>query len=412
MLQRGGKAMTDANNAASAATDVATPRSSASVFSSWWLQEKAARLGARLAASSDAPWRVGTKVIVARHAHVVEVLNRDLEFIIAPVNETRIDEVNAGTFVLGMDRDADLARERQALYQALDGVDLTAIRNTAAARAQTLAGQAKTELDVVDGYARTVAAETAVALFGVSGPDPRTFKDVVRAIFAHTFLNLGNDPTIRDRAIGAAKLMQAWFADEIAKRRKSGQLGPDMMGQLLRNLPADDDLVRRTLGGMLVGSIDTMATSVAKIITVIGKNAALAASVNAAVDDGDRLAGWCNEALRRWPHNPILLRKCAKDTSLAGTTINKDDDVVLWTHAAMYDAQAFIDPAAMRHDRPARTYLHFGAGLHPCAGRVINAFQIPLLVGALVRRGIKSVGAIQWAGPFPDTLMVTFARGG
>jgi cytochrome P450 len=402
--------MSDANTAASAATTLATPRSSSSVLSSWWLQESAARLGARLAASSDAPWRIGTKVIVARHAHVVEAFTRDLEFIIAPVNETRIDEVNGGSFVLGMDRDAELAKERHALYDALDGVDLTTIRKSVAARAQTLTGQAGAELDIVDGYARTIAAETAVALFGVSGPDPRTFKDVARAVFAHTFLNLGNDATIKDRAIRAAKLMQAWFTDEIAKRRKSGQLGTDMMGQLLRNLPTDDDLVRRTLGGMLVGSIDTTATSVAKIITVIGKDTSLAASVAADVDNVDRLAGWCGEALRRWPHNPLVLRKCAKDTSLAGTAVSKDDDVILWTHAAMYDAQALIDPTTMRYDRPARSYLHFGAGLHPCAGRAINAFQIPLLVGALVRRGIKSVGTIQWAGPFPDTLTVKFAR--
>ncbi len=402
--------MSDANTAASAATTLATPHSSSSVFSSWWLQESAARLGARLAASSDAPWRIGTKVIVARHAHVVEAFTRDLEFIIAPVNETRIDEVNGGSFVLGMDRDAELAKERHALYDALDGVDLTTIRKSVAARAQTLTGQAGAELDIVDGYARTIAAETAVALFGVSGPDPRTFKDVARAVFAHTFLNLGNDATIKDRAIRAAKLMQAWFTDEIAKRRKSGQLGTDMMGQLLRNLPTDDDLVRRTLGGMLVGSIDTTATSVAKIITVIGKDTSLAASVAADVDNVDRLAGWCSEALRRWPHNPLVLRKCAKDTSLAGTAVRKDDDVILWTHAAMYDAQALIDPTTMRYDRPARSYLHFGAGLHPCAGRAINAFQIPLLVGALVRRGIKSVGTIQWAGPFPDTLTVKFAR--
>jgi cytochrome P450 len=183
-----------------------------------------------------------------------------------------------------------------------------------------------------------------------------------------------------------------------------------MMGQLLSDPSIDDDCVRRTLGGMLVGSIDTTASSVAKIVTVIGKDKGLAASVAVDVDDIDRLDGWCREALRRWPHNPLVLRKCAKATSLAGTDVSQNDDVVLWTHAAMYDADAFIDPTAMRHDRPSMSYLHFGAGLHPCAGRAINAFQIPLLVGALVRRGIRSVGSIQWAGPFPDTLIVTFAR--
>jgi len=392
-----------------AASQLATPRSSSSVFSSWWLQEGAARLGARVAAHWDAPIRIGTKVIVARHAHIVEALSRDLEFTIAPINATRIEEVN-GPFVLGMDRDAVLAAERQALYRALGRVDLKPVRDAIAARARSSIAGANSTLDVVGEYARPVAADTAKSLFGVAGPDQRTFEEVARAIFAHTFLNLTNDATVKDRALRASVLMRNWFDREIAKRQKSGQLGSDMMGQMLGDATIDVDCVRRTLGGMLVGSIDTTATSVAKIVTVIGKDQDIAEGIAADVDDADRLAGWCREALRRWPHNPILLRKCAQDTSLAGTDISRGDDVVLWTHAAMYDAEAFIDPTAMRRDRPLMSYLHFGAGLHPCAGRAINAFQIPLLVGALVRRGIKSVGSIGWAGPFPDTLIVTFAR--
>ena len=73
------------------------------------------------------PIRFGEFVIVARHAHVMEVLHRDLDFLIAPVNEKRIVEVN-GPFVLGMDRSATLVLERGALYQALAAVDLAPIR--------------------------------------------------------------------------------------------------------------------------------------------------------------------------------------------------------------------------------------------------------------------------------------------
>jgi hypothetical protein len=40
----------------------------------------------------------------------------------------------------------------------------------------------------------------------------------------------------------------------------------------------------------------------------------------------------------------------------------------------------------------------------------VNAFQIPLLVGALVRRGILSAGPIAWAGPFPNRLDVSLQR--
>jgi cytochrome P450 len=249
---------------------------------------------------------------VARHANVLEVLHRDLDFLIAPINEKRIVEVN-GPFVLGMDRSATLVRERGALYQALAAVDLPAIRSNVQSEAATLVSQAGKEIDVVEAYARPIAAHTATALFGISGTDPQTFMDVARAVFGHVFLNLKGDETIRQRGIRAGKLMEGWFNDEIARRRASGQLGTDMMGALLAAGAVDDDGVRRTLGGMLVGSIDTTATSVAKIVTMIAKDRELAQRVAADVNDETRLAGWCSEALRRWPHNPIVLRHAAKD---------------------------------------------------------------------------------------------------
>ena len=119
-------------------------------------------------------------------------------------------------------------------------------------------------LDVVGGYARAIAGATAQTLFGISGQDNMLFRDVARAIFAHTFLNLGGDKTIEARALKAAALMGRWFEDEIANRRRSGKSGDDMMGWLLKDRLVDDDGVRRTLGGMLVGSIDTTATAVAQ----------------------------------------------------------------------------------------------------------------------------------------------------
>jgi cytochrome P450 len=183
-----------------------------------------------------------------------------------------------------------------------------------------------------------------------------------------------------------------------------------MMGALMKAGTLDDGGVRRTLGGMLVGSIDTTATSVAKIIAVIANDAALAKNVAADVDDDVRLAGWCREALRRWPHNPIVLRQAAGGTSLADVEIKQGDRVFAWTQAAMLDAEVFPDPQHLRPDRPVAAYLHFGGGLHPCAGRAVNAFQIPTLVGGLVRRGIKSIGTMQWAGPFPAHLPLRFGR--
>ena len=403
----------NANAGAGISGDIATPPASNGFFGSLLsgpvLPALAARLGAKIAAWFGDPIRIGETVIVARHANVMEVLHRDLDFLIAPVNEKRIVEVN-GPFVLGMDRSAALVLERGALYQALGEVDFAPIRRAVEDEAQKRIATAGGEIDVVQAYARPIAAHTATALFGIRGSDEPTFMDVARAIFGHVFLNLSDDETIRQRALKAAGLMESWFNDEIKRRRTSNDFGNDMMGALMKVQTLNDDGVRRTLGGMLVGSIDTTASSVAKIIATIAKDAALAKNVATDVDDPVRLAGWCREALRRWPHNPIVLRKAAADTSLADVEIQQGDRIFAWTQAAMLDAEVFPDPQYLRPDRPPAAYLHFGGGLHPCAGRAVNAFQIPALVGALVRRGIKSVGTMEWAGPFPAHLPLRFER--
>ena len=393
------------------ARDIATPETRpgfvTNLVQEQWLQSLAARVGAWIGARGSRPIRVGNNVLALTHAHVSELLSRDLEFRIGPVNADKINAVN-GPFVLGMDRDTTLTVERSALYLALSKVDFAPItREVAGAAAAMVAGAA--QIDVVEDYARPIAARTATSLFGITGPDDAFFKDVVRAIFGHIFLNLGNDTEVESRAIAAAGLLRAWFLAEIEKRRAADTPGNDMMGVLLR-AGHDDDTVRRTLGGMLVGSIDPTASSVAKIIAVVTRDAALKASIAADVDDPRRLAGWCWEALRRWPHNPIVLRQAAIATTLGTCEVRAGDRIIAWTHAAMQDASAFPAPGQLRPDRPISPYLHFGGGLHPCAGRAVNGFQIPILVGALVRRGIKSCGPMKWAGPFPAHLAVTFER--
>jgi cytochrome P450 len=248
-------------------------------------------------------------------------------------------------------------------------------------------------------------------LFGVARVDENLFAEVARAIFAHTFLNLGNDASIEGRALAAAPLLRDWLERAIAERRKSGKPANNLTARLVSRADLDDDGIRRTLGGMLVGSIDTTVTAFAKIICVACDDPRLAQAIGQRWHKGGDIYGLCLEALRRWPHNPILLRSAAVDTELAGTPVKRGDRVFLWTQAAMLDPQAFPDPERLLPDRPRSAYLHFGAGLHPCAGREINALQVPGLVGPLLARGVRRSGRIGWAGPFPDRLPVTLEGG-
>ena len=105
------------NASTGASADIATPPGSNGLFASLLagpaLRALAARLGAKLAAWWRDPIRFGDIVIVARHANVMEALHRDLDFLIAPVNEKRIS-----TLVL----------KCRALYEALAAVDLEVIR--------------------------------------------------------------------------------------------------------------------------------------------------------------------------------------------------------------------------------------------------------------------------------------------
>ncbi len=394
--------------------DIATPRGAGGLLDvllqSQRLLALSARVGSWLAAIWGRPFKIGPFIIAARHADVREVLSRDLDFLIAPINAARIETVN-GPFVLGMDRGATLAVERNALYSALHQVDKTKIRDAVAhAAAQAIARAGNGPLDVVGGYARPIAAGTARALFGIGGSDERLFMDVARAIFAHTFLNITGDAAVEARALKAAALMRTWFEAEIARRRASGELGDDMMGALLRQRVLDDDSVRRTLGGMLVGSIDTTASAVAKIVETLGRDRDLRERMARDARDIVRLGGWCMEALRRWPHNPAMLRKAAADTRLGATRVKAGAAVVAWTQAAMLDAGVFAEPTLLTPDRPREAYFHFGGELHHCGGRSINQFQIPLLVGALLARGVERVGTMQWARQFPDRLDVSFTE--
>ena len=394
-------------------SDIASPRVALPFLQKPALLAFAARFFAWFSRWWQKPLRFFDLVIVGRHADAVDVLSRDLEFRIGPINAAKIDAVN-GPFILGLDRGATLVRERAALYRALAEVDLGRLRTQIESEAKSRIAAAGEEIDAVGGYARPIAAMTAQALFGVHPTDMVLFMDVVRAIFGHVFLNITDDKEIEARALRAAPLMRDWLLDEIRKRRASGARAPDMMDALLHDaqIPATDggnDLVRRTLGGMLVGSIDTTATCVAKILTMIGRDKTLADGIAADFGNFPKLHGWCWEALRRWPHNPVVQRSAAIDTRIAGVGISANDRIFVYTQAAMLDTSVFPDPQVLNPARPLRPYLHFGGGLHPCAGRDVNAFQIPILVGELVRRGVKSVGTIDWvAGPFPDRLPVTF----
>lgn len=373
------------------------------------------RIGFRLAAAcAPRVLKVGQAAFVPRWADVQEVLSRDGDFLIAPVNRERIEGV-MGPFILGMDGSPALADQRRALYSALRTVDHAGAERLVVSEAERLAAAAQARfgrIDVVGGYARPVAARAAVALFGVAGPGEADLMRAARAVFHESFLNLGDDPKVRAAGRSAGAEIARWIEAEIERRG-----GPDGSGDLVDRLleqvragalPAEQ--VPWITAGLLVGAIDTTATAVAHIVTEAARNPWLAAAMARDADDPRRLTGWCWEALRRRPHNPLVIRQAASDVTLAGATVAKGTRVWALTLAAMQDARVFSDPSRLDPARPPDLYLHFGGGLHRCSGHELNARHIPALVAPLLRRGVRAPYDLRFRGPFPDRLVVQLER--
>ena len=353
----------------------------------------------------------GNIVLVLSWRHVTEVLQRDGDFLIAPVNAKRINEVS-GPFILGMDRSPELFVQREAVYSALRGADMAPAREILRKESAGLLSAAKERhgcVDVVNGYSRLVAARTAASIFGICGPTEQDLIRVLRAIFQQTFLNLRDDPVVACRGVAAGKELAGWINTEIARRGSGSKHQTDVLAGLIRaqsELPLSQESVTWMLAGLIVGAVDTTATAIANISIVLLGDRRMLANVRSDIDDPQRMRGWCNEALRFRPHNSIIVRETAYATRLGTKNIRKGAKVFAVTLSAMHDPAAFPRPASLLPTRPCNRYLHFGTGLHACAGRDFNAHQIPHLVTELLRAGAGDVITRRARGPFPDEVVV------
>jgi cytochrome P450 len=122
------------------------------------------------------------------------------------------------------------------------------------------------------------------------------------------------------------------------------------------------------------------------------------------------MTGWCWEALRMWAPGPVLFRRAPAPIALAGRAIPAGCKVAAFTQAAMFDRGVFPLPRRFDPARPLQYYMNFGGGLHPCAGRGVNAVQLPELVSRLLRHNIAAVGKPRFVGPFVDELVITIGR--
>jgi cytochrome P450 len=230
-------------------------------------------------------------------------------------------------------------------------------------------------------------------------------------------------------AAAYADRLRDYLALLIAQRKKdlasSNFDRDDMLTRLLRmqtspGVSLDDDGVRRNISGLIVGAVDTTSAAVTQAIDqLLSRPRELAVAHDAAkAGDVETVSKYVFEALRFNPQAPGLLRFCPRGATVAAgkkyeTNVPAGATVLLGTLSAMFDPDAFNDPATFRVDREKPVYLHFGSGMHRCYGLPINMVQIPEIALALLkldglRRAPGPKGHVVYDGPFPDRLVVEF----
>ena len=231
--------------------------------------------------------------------------------------------------------------------------------------------------------------------YGVQIQERQTFAYATIAVSSHLF----GVPPIKDdspAANDAAAYIGA-IVDDAVKREMDHPGTDDTIVRRLVNthrtagaLPFAE--VSAFLIGMITGFVPTNTLAGGHILAMLCRHKDfMKRTRDAALTGDDALLGrHLFEALRFMPINPGRFRECTKDTVIGGDSpraacIRKGTKVLASTQSAMFDSLRIDSPREFNADRDASDYMHFGYGLHWCAGVHIARTQITQTFKALLR---------------------------
>lgn len=370
----------------------------------------------------------GGVTIVALNEDVKEVLGDPARFT-ADLYGPKMVAVT-GPFILGVDDTPLYHHDHAAMDRAVVEQDMPKLGDAMYAVARELVAARRAgdgEIDVVSQLADPALLRTIDDYFGTPGPNDAKQLRWARNVFQELFINVGNLPTVRERALADAAEWRERLDDQIDARRSEidneEDVPDDVLTRLLRYQDEGepnfhDVAIRHNILGNITGWIPTISNCFARIVAELLERDDELEGAQAAARAGDReLVGrYCWEASRFRPQNFALLRYVAQDTTIAAgtdraTDVTAGSTVFAATLSAMHDERAVDAPDEFRVDRPWSDYMLFGHGLHTCYGRQIVRHQLPALATALfegprIVRGHGPKGELRFEGPFPSGLTV------
>ena len=370
---------------------------------------------------------------VTRDAQVREILLRPDDFH-TPFGPEMAELGDGATFLLGLDG-PEHDRLHAILAQVIRRDDGEMVAALATRFATALLDNSKGRIDVIGDLLKRVPAEICLRYFGLKYDDVDALGDWTMAISALLFGDPFGDPATRTLALERHAAAALVIDDALARTQmlcRQGRLtgdGDTLIERLVllqQKQPVTDAEIRAALIGLATGFIPTNTLAATRMLTVLlaRPDAMAMARAAALADDLPAMRRIVLEAGRLSPAlSPGQWRYCPRNTTVTvdgrARTIKAGSTLIVSTMSAMRDRRAISDPGSFRPDRTGpdgewhEPDLVFGIGPHSCMGKHLAIEQISALFTVLLKQpGLTPAkgkpGRMQWTGPFPRHLEMTF----
>jgi len=199
-----------------------------------------------------------------------------------------------------------------------------------------------------------------------------------------------------DRGMAASQALRDYFAAVMAERRSAP--GDDLISELVKvevdGLRLTDEEIYSFLRLLLPAGVETTYRATGNLLFALLHDRR---QFDALYSDRSLYPQAFEESVRWEPPVTVILRRCMRDTELAGVSIQEGADVALLLGAANRDERKYQDPDRYDMFREIRQHVGFGFGVHVCLGMHLARMESRVAINTLFDR----------LGPFrldPDTV--------
>jgi cytochrome P450 len=235
--------------------------------------------------------------------------------------------------------------------------------------------------DLIEHLAYPLPVMVIAGMLGVQDGDMATFKRWSDAIIG----NVGNaliDPD-SDAIADVNAEFDAFFKERLQQLRRAPE--DNLLSELVHAVGEDGE--KLTEEDLLI---------VCRVLLVAGNETTTGLIVNAArafdrfpesltaiKERPELIPSFIEETLRYFPPFPATIRRTTRDVDVGGTTIPKDQRLLVMLASANHDETQFERPEEFIIERDPNRHLGFGMGIHYCLGAPLARLEADVALAVL-----------------------------